>query len=70
MQPAGECEHRDVLTAVGDLLALEVANVGFEVVVLTHLDGEKVVVVPLSLPKRCVLSEERFERLLEVAERM
>ena len=41
LQPADECECKDVLTAVEDLsqLALEVVNVEFEVVVLPHLDG-------------------------------
>jgi len=29
-----------------------------------------VIVVPLSLPTRCVLGEERFEHLLEVVEKM
>ena len=59
------------LTAARDLsqLALKVADVRFEVVTLPHLDGEKVVVIPLSLPVRCVLSEECFRHLLEVAER-
>ena len=54
LQPADECECRDVLTAVGDLsqLALEVTDVGFEVVVLHHLDGEKMVVVPLGFLAR------------------
>ena len=45
LQLAEECECRDVLTAVGDLgqLALEVADVRFEVVTLSHLDDEKMV---------------------------
>ena len=72
LQPAGERECRDVLTAVGDLdqLALEVTDVGFEVVALPHLDGEKMVVVLLDPLMRGVLSEERFDYLLEVVERM
>jgi len=71
LQPADECDCKDVLTAVGDLgqLALEVANVRFKVVTLPHLDGEKVVVVPLSLPARCELGEEIFGHLFEVVER-
>ena len=70
LQLADECECRDVLTAVGDLsqLALEVADVGFEVVALPHLDSEKIVVVRLRIPMSCVLGEKRF-RHLEVAER-
>ena len=51
------------------LLALKVADVKFQAVTLPHLDGEKVVVVALSLSTRCVLGEERFEHL-EVVERM
>ena len=72
MQPTDKCECRDVLTVVGDLdqLALEVADVGFEIVTLSHLDGEKVMIVSLRLPARCVLGEERFGYLLEVKERM
>ena len=72
LQPADECDCKDVLTTVEDLsqLALEVANVRFKVVTLPHLDGENVVVVPLSLPARCILGEKRFGPLIEVAERM
>ena len=72
LQPADASECRDVRTAVGDLgqLALEVADVGFEAVVLPLLDGEKVVVVRLCLLARCVLDEERFRHLLEVVERV
>jgi len=72
LQPADEYECRDVLTAVGDLvqLALEVVDVGFEVVTMPHFDSEKVVVVPLSLLARCILAEECFGHLLKVAKRM
>jgi len=35
---------------------------------LPHFDGEKVMVVSLSLPTRGILSEERFGYLLEVVE--
>jgi len=56
LQPADECECRDVLITVRDLgqLVLEVADIRFDVVALPHLDGEKVVVVPLSFPARCI----------------
>jgi len=59
LQLVDERESGDVLTVVGDLgqLALKVVDVRFEVVALPHLDGEKMV-VPLSLPTRCVLGEE------------
>jgi len=72
LQPADECKCRDILIAVENLnqLALEVADVGFEIVTLSHLDGEKVMIVSLRLPARCVLGEERFGYLLEVKERM
>ena len=44
---------------VGDFgqLALKIDNVRFEVIALPHLDGEKMMVVPLSLPTRCVLGD-------------
>jgi len=72
MQSTDEREYRYILTADGNLgkLVLEVANIGFEAVILPHLDGEEVMVVLLNLPTRCVLSEERFSYLLKVAERM
>jgi len=59
LQPADECECRDIFTAIWDLgqLALEVADVRFEAVALPHLDGEKMMVVPLSFLMRCVLGE-------------
>ena len=69
LQFIDEHECRDILTAIKDLvpLAMEVADVRFEAVALSHLDGEKMLVVPLSLPARCVLGEEQFRQLLEVA---
>jgi len=72
LQPANECKCRDVLIAVGDLgqLALKVASVRFKVVTWFHLDGEKVVVVSLSFPVRCVMGEESYGHLLQVVERM
>ena len=49
-----EREYGDVLIEIGDLgqLALKVANVRFEVVALLHLDGEEMVIFPLSLSER------------------
>ena len=72
MQPAYECKCRDVLIAVEDLcqLVLEVASVRFEAVSLSHLDGEKMMIVPLSLLVRCVMGEEYLRHLLEVVERL
>ena len=72
LQLADERECRDVLTTAGDLgeLALEEADVGFEVVTLPHLDNKKPVVVSLKLSPRCVLREEGFSHLLENMERM
>ena len=72
LQSADEREYGDVLIAIGDLgqLALEVADVRFEVIALPHLDGEKMVVVPFSLSARCVLSGECFRHVLKVVERM
>ena len=59
---------RRLLTAVVDLgqLALEVVDVRFEAVALPHLDDEKMVIVSLSLPARCVLgvnASETFSKL-------
>ena len=72
LQLADECKCRDILTPVGNLvqLALKIYNVGFEAVTMPHLYGEKVMVVPLTLPVRCVLGEEHFGQLLEATERM
>ena len=72
LQPADECECRDILTIVGnfDQLALEVTYVGLEAVALSHFDSEEVVVILFGLLARGVLSEERFGYLLEVVEKM
>ena len=72
MQLVDERESGDVLTVVGDLgqLALKVVDVRFKVIALPHLDGEKMMVVPLSLPTRCVLGEECIRHLLKVTDRM
>ena len=72
LQPADERECRDVLIAIGDhgQLALKVANVRFKVVTLSYLDSEKVAVVSLSLPAKCVLGKEHFRHLIESVERM
>ena len=45
MQPANECERRNLFTAVGDSgqLALEETGIKLEAVSRPHLDGEKVV---------------------------
>jgi len=66
LQPIDESECRDILTITGDLgeLALEEADVGFEVITLPYLDGEEVMTILLGLPMRCELSEERFSYIL------
>ena len=71
LQPADEYEYRDILTAVRELCELdfEIANIGFEAVALPHLDGEKMVVVPLSFLTGCVLGEKHFGHLFEVAKK-
>jgi len=51
-------------------LALEEADVRFEVVGPPLLDGEKIMVVPFSLSATCTLGEEPFGHLLEVMERL
>ena len=72
LQSVDERECRDVLTAFGDLcqLALKVVDVKFEIITMPHFDGEKMMVVPLNLPTRCISGEEHFRHLLEVVERM
>jgi len=72
LQRADERKCGDVLTAIRELgqLALEIADIRFEAIVLPHLDWENLVVVSLSLLARCVLGDEHFRHLLEVAERM
>jgi len=50
-------------------LTLKVADVGLEVITLSHLDGEEVMVVLLGLSARGVLSEERFCYHLKILER-
>ena len=71
MQPANECECKNILTTVGNIgqLDLKVAIIGLEAVALPHLDGEKVVVIPLGLLTRGILSEECFDYPLEVVKR-
>ena len=51
-------------------LALEVTNVGLEVVSLPYFDGEKVVVIFLGLSTRGILSEKYFRYLLKTMEKM
>ena len=51
-------------------LALKVTDVGLEAIALSYFDGEKMAVVLLGLPVSGVLSEERFDYLIEVVERM
>jgi len=64
LQPADERECRDVLTAGGHgQLALKVSDIRFEVVALPHLDDEKMVVILLSFPMRCILGDERIKQL-------
>jgi len=72
LQPADECECRGILTAAGNFsqLALELNDVGLEVVTLPHFYVEDVVVVILGFLTRGVLGGECFDYLLEVVERM
>ena len=55
LQSADERECRDMLTAVQNLgeLVLKVADVRLEIVILSHFDSEKVVVILLDL-KECL----------------
>ena len=65
LHPTNEHERGDVLTTVGDFgqLALEVADIRFEIVALPYLDSEKIVIVSLSLPAGCILGEEQLGHL-------
>ena len=51
LQPADECERRDLFTAIRDFgkLALKDVDVRFETVSLPHLDEEEVMVILLGL---------------------
>ena len=69
---AGECDCSDILTVVRDFdqLALEIVDVGLEVITLPCFDSEKVVVILLDFLMRGVLGEERIGYLLKVVERI
>ena len=71
LQPADECECRDIFTIIENLgkLVLEVANVRLEVVSCSHFDVEKVVVILLGFLMGGILGEERLDYLLEFVER-
>ena len=70
LQPADECECRDIFTAVENFsqLALKVDDVGLEAITLPHFDGEKVVVILLDLLTGGILSEECLSYLFKIAE--
>ena len=69
---ADERECEDILTEIWDFsqLVQEVSDARFDIVVMPHLDSEKMVVVPLSLLTRCVLGEEHLVHLFEIVERL
>ena len=71
LQYADERECSYIFNAVGNLdeLVLEVANVELEVIILSHFDGEEVVVILLNLLAGGVLGEECLSYLLETLER-
>jgi len=70
LHSADERECRSIPTVFRDLgqLPLEVTDVRFVDVALPHFDSKKMVVIPLSLPARCILGEECLGYLLEVGE--
>ena len=49
---------------------MEAVDIRLEAVILPHLDGEEVMAVFLGILARGILSEERFDYLLEVTERV
>ena len=51
-------------------MALKVVNVRLEAITIPHLNREEVMVVLFVIPARGILSEERFDYLLEDVERM
>ena len=71
LQPVDERESRDIFTVVRDLgeLILKEVDIRVEAVALPHLDREEVMVVPLGLLARGILSEEHFSYFLKVADR-
>ena len=72
LQLADECKCKYILTAVGNFgqLDLEVANIRLEVVTMSHLDREEVMIVLFGFSVGGVLGEKYFSYLLEVVERM
>ena len=72
LPPTDESERRDILNAVGNFgkLAMEVVDVGLEIVILPYFDEEKMVIVLLGFPAGDVLSEECLGYLLKVVKRM
>ena len=72
LQPADDCEFKDIFTAVEKLskLSMKVLIIGLEIVTLPHLDGEEVMIILLGIPMRGVLSEEYLSNLLEIVEQM
>ena len=72
LQAADECENNDLFTAIRDFskLTLKEVDVGFEIIFLPHLDGEKVMVILLGILARCVLGKKHFDHLCKVAERV
>jgi len=72
MQIIDECECKCILTAVGNLgkLALKVVDIGLEVVIMPHLDGEEVMVVLIGFSAGGVLGEKCLNHFLKIAERM
>ena len=69
---ANEHECTDIFTAIGNLdeLVLKAANIRFEVVLLSHFDGEDAVVTLLGFPAGGIFDEERLGYILEIVERM
>ena len=66
LQSVDKYEYRDILTAVRHLgkLAMEVADVGLEVVTLPRLDREEVMVVFLDFSAGGILGEKFLSHFL------
>ena len=68
LQSIDECECKDIFTTVGNLgkLALEIADVRLEVVILPHLDRKEVMIVLIGFSTGGVLGEKCLNHFLNL----
>ena len=72
LQPTDERDCTELFTAIKDFgkLTLKEVDVGFDVVTLSHFDGEEVMAILLSLLARGILGNNCFGHLRKVVERV